>query len=284
MHVKVNGVRLFVEVLSAKLRPEGARMREVPTVLALHGGPLDHSHMRDWVSPFCDVAQVVLYDHRGCGRSEAGDPALWTMAQWGDDVVGVCDALGIEKPIVVGCSFGSFVAQSYAGRHPGHAARLVFMVAGVRHNDAWSMEGFRKQGGDVAAEAYAAVMRGPTPETMANFLAACRHLYNVRRVVDADEAARAVVNPKLVIDYFGRECKTFDLRAGLANVRVPVLVLGGEEDPIMPPPFQAETERALVNAKVTRVSFPNAGHQLHTDVPEAYAAALRGFVTAVGAV
>ena len=112
MYVKVNGVRLFVEVLSPKLRPEGPRMREVPTVVALHGGPLDHAHMRDWVAPLADVAQLVLYDHRGCGRSEAGDPALWTMAQWGDDVAGVCDVLGIEKPIVVGCSFGSFVAQS----------------------------------------------------------------------------------------------------------------------------------------------------------------------------
>ena len=280
MHVLVNGVRLFVEVLSPKFRPEGPRMREVPTVLALHGGPFDHAHMRDWVAPLTDIAQVILYDHRGCGRSEVGDRKLWTMAQWGDDVKGLCDVLGLEKPIVVGCSFGSFVAQSYAGRHPDHASKLVFMVAGARHNDAWSTEGFRRQGGDEAAEAYAAAARDTNPQTIANFMAKCRHLYNVRRVVDADEAARGVVNQQLLIDYFARESKTFDLRPGLSRVRVPVMVLGGEEDPIMPPPFQEETERALVNAPVTRHSFPKAGHQLPGDVPEAYFKAMRAFIPA----
>ena len=30
-----------------------------------------------------DVAQVIWLDHRGNGRSEHGDPALWTLAQWG---------------------------------------------------------------------------------------------------------------------------------------------------------------------------------------------------------
>jgi proline iminopeptidase len=280
MRVLVNGVRLFVEVLSPKLRPAGPRMREMPTLLALHGGPFDHAHMRDWVAPLSDIAQVILYDHRGCGRSEAGDPKLWTMAQWADDVKGLCEALDIEKPIVAGCSFGSFVAQSYAGRHPDHASRLVFMVAGARHNDAWSTEGFRKQGGDEAAEAYAAAARDPNPQTIANFMAKCRHLYNVRRVVDADEAARGMTNLQLLMDYFGRESKSFDLRAGLANVRVPVMVLGGDEDPIMPPPFQEETTKALVNAPVTRISFPNAGHQLHTDTPDAYFKAMRAFIPA----
>ena len=38
----------------------------------------------------------------------------WNLAQWGDDVRGVCDALGIAKPIVYGVSSGGFVAQSYA--------------------------------------------------------------------------------------------------------------------------------------------------------------------------
>ena len=38
---------------------------------------------------------------------------------------GLCDALGIEKPIVLGGSFGGFVAQSYATRHPGHPAKLI---------------------------------------------------------------------------------------------------------------------------------------------------------------
>ena len=39
------------------------------------------------------------------------------MAQWGDGLKAFCDALGIERPIVYGASFGGMVALAYATRH-----------------------------------------------------------------------------------------------------------------------------------------------------------------------
>ena len=154
MKISVNGVSLFVEVLGPKLVPQGSTMVERPTVVALHGGPTDHAHMLAMVAPLVDVAQVVLYDHRGCGRSEHGDPSLWRMEQWADDVRAVSDALGITKPIVFGHSFGGMVAQTYAARHPGHASKLIFAGTGPRFDVQMSAEGFRTQGGDIAAEAW----------------------------------------------------------------------------------------------------------------------------------
>src|SRR5260370_22321066 len=75
-------------------------------------------------SQLSDVAQIVYFDHRGNGRSARGKSADWNLAQWGDDVRGVCEVLGISSPVVFGFSFGGFVAQSYATRHPGHPGRL----------------------------------------------------------------------------------------------------------------------------------------------------------------
>jgi hypothetical protein len=44
MKIKVGDSRLFFDVVGAKLRPDGPRMKEVPTLLLLHGGPgFDHS-------------------------------------------------------------------------------------------------------------------------------------------------------------------------------------------------------------------------------------------------
>jgi proline iminopeptidase len=115
MQVIINGVRLFFDVVGEKLTPNGLRMRARPTVLLLHGGPgFDHSMFKPAFAPLADVAQLIMLDHRGNARSEHGDRALWTLAQWGDDVAAFCQALGIEKPIVLGYSFGGFVAQSYA--------------------------------------------------------------------------------------------------------------------------------------------------------------------------
>jgi proline iminopeptidase len=226
---------------------------------------------------------VVLYDHRGCGRSEAGDPALWTMDQWGDDVRGMCDALGIENPIVIGHSFGGMVAQAYAIRHPGHAARLVLSGTGAFLDPEVSTEGFRRQGGDEAAAAFAAFAAHPDPATAGAFAAKCRHLYSIHRKVDPDVEARTRTNLALLFDFFGRETRTFDFTQALARVREPVLILGGEEDPVLPPSYQAALEAALVNAPVRRISYPKVGHTLALDTPEALMADLRAWIAEGGA-
>lgn len=278
MFVSVNGVKLFVEVLGSKLVPDGPRSTERPTVVALHGGPTDHAHMLSMVAPLAEVAQVVLYDHRGCGRSEHGDPERWCMEQWGDDVRGLCDALGIGRPIVYGHSFGGLVAQSYAVRHPGHASRLVLAGTGTCVDTVRSAEGFRRQGGDAAAEAFAAFLAAPSRDTVAAFGANCRHLYSFGRTMDADVEARTITNVALLFDFFGRQIRTFDFTDSLSAITAPVLILGGDEDPVMPPVYQDALEAALINAPVRRFRFPNCGHTLAADAPEALGRALRDWV------
>jgi len=139
MHVLVNGVRLFFDVEGAKLVPDGFAMRERPTLLLLHGGPgFDHSSFKPAYSALADIAQVIYLDHRGNGRSETGPQEDWTLAQWGDDVRAFCDALDVRHPIVLGVSFGGFVALSYASRHPSHPATLILIsteAAGGSHLD-----------------------------------------------------------------------------------------------------------------------------------------------------
>ena len=126
MKIDIGGVKLWFDVEGAKLVPDGPEMKERPTLLLLHGGPgFDHSHLKPALSELSDVAQCVFLEHRGNGRSDRCSPETWNLAQWGDDVYEFCQALGIEKPIVMGVSFGGFVAQSYAIRHPEHPAKLI---------------------------------------------------------------------------------------------------------------------------------------------------------------
>src|SRR5215470_4097 len=126
VRVLVNGVRLFFDVDGSSLVPDGPAMRERPTVVLLHGGPgFDHSIYKPVLSSLADIAQVVFLDQRGNGRSDPGPRESWTLAQWGDDVRGFCEALGIDRPIVLGMSFGGMVALAYATRHPAHPAKVI---------------------------------------------------------------------------------------------------------------------------------------------------------------
>ena len=121
MRVLVNGVRLFFDVEGAGLVPDGPAMREKPTLLLLHGGPgFDHSIYKPALSALADIAQVVFLDHRGNGRSDPGPAGGLDAGPVGRRRAGVLRGAGIERPIVLGMSFGGTVALAYATRHPPH--------------------------------------------------------------------------------------------------------------------------------------------------------------------
>src|SRR4051812_25139057 len=94
------GIRLFVDIEGTQYVPDGPRLREKPTLILLHGGPgFDHAGFRPFFRRFADIAQVVYLDHRGHGRSDRRPASEWTLDPFADDIVRLCDALGIERPI-----------------------------------------------------------------------------------------------------------------------------------------------------------------------------------------
>src|SRR5205807_10527546 len=106
VRVQVGDTRIFFEVIGTKLVPEGPTMRERPTMLLLHGGPgFDHSVLATTLAPLADVAQLVLMDHRGQGRSDPSASEFWYLDTWIEDIVGFCDALELREPIILGQSF-----------------------------------------------------------------------------------------------------------------------------------------------------------------------------------
>jgi len=284
MHVLVNGVRLFFDVEGAKLVPDGPVMREKPTVVLLHGGPgFDHSLYKPAFSSLAETAQLVFLNHRGNGRSDPGPREAWTLAQWGDDVRGFCEALGIERPIVYGASFGGTVALAYATRHPEHPARLILVsteaAAGTYRERRVAL--FERLGGpDVGALARRRFLDGHTDAaTLAAWARLAFPLYT-RRPRDPDAAARAVRRPE-VTEWFNRpggEGGAFDFFPPLPGVRCPTLVLGGEDDPMVPIECQAAIAAALPAHLVRFERFAGCGHAVVPDAGERALATIRRFI------
>lgn len=281
MHITINGARLFFDTLGAKLTPDGPRMRERPTLLLLHGGPGgDHSMFRPRFDELSDIAQLVFLDHRGNGRSERRTPDEWTLAQWGDDVKTFCDTLGIEKPIVLGYSFGGMVLQAYATSHPGHAGKLVFYSTSPHVDREENYAVFERLGGPHARAVAEARWKTPNPETQQAYIETCYPLYNRRAQRDPNAPLRSIDYTDVAFHFGGPdgEAVKLDYRAALARVKCPSLVVAGEDDPITPV-TRARVLAASLPPGLARLEvFPNAGHGVHNDDPAAAMALLRDFI------
>ncbi len=270
MYVTVNGARLYFDVEGAGLVPDGPRMRGKPTLLLLHGGPgFDHTIYKPAFSQLSDIAQVIYYDHRGQGRS-GGDPATWTLAQWGDDVKGLCDALGIKKPIVFGTSFGGYVAQAYVTRHPAHPAKLILgsTCAKVVYEEVF--KAFERIGGKAARDVAESYWLEPTMERRLAYLQKCFPLYNTRAANDSDAMKRAILKHEVGLAFNGpnHEQGRMDFRGELSRVQCPVLVMAGDRDPIVPMALTDTMVSCLPPHLVRYERFENCGHAVQRDDPE----------------
>ncbi len=276
-----DGVRLFVDVDGFGLvaDEDGSRMRDRPTIVAMHGGPgLDHVGPKLGLGPLRDVAQLVVYDHRGHGRSDWRTADEWTLDIWADDVVRLCDVLGIDRPIVLGNSFGGFVAQRYLARHPDHASKVIFYATMAHARLDAIVEGFRVVGGNEAAQAARAFWSAPSASSGARFRELCRPLYTAGRQPIASDAL-TMSNDAVFVHFLANEMWTMDHRAGLADVTCPVLVLSGARDPVCGPPSTEELIAALPAEHTTWVHFEHSAHTIAADEPDAFLAAIRAFIT-----
>lgn len=275
--------RLFVDVEGPGWVPDGPALREKPTLIVLHGGPgYDHSGFKPAFSALADLCQIVYLDHRGHGRSERRPPTEWTLDTWADDVVRVCDTLGIDRPIVLGQSFGGFVAQRYLARHPDHAAKVVLSSTSAAMNLPRKLAMFERLGGTVAREAARTFWTAPDAVSWTAYQQACMALYNTRTTVRGDPQARqrTLFNEPILFHFAGGEMQTMDLAPGLAGARCPVLVMAGTQDPVCPLADARDIFEALPARHRQWAEFSASGHGAWRDEPEAAFAVLRRFIAA----
>jgi proline iminopeptidase len=258
VHLEVDGLRLYADVLSPEYVADGPRLQRRPVVVLLHGSlDGDSALVRPLGDLLTDVASVVVTDRRANGRSDGGgDPSTWTIDRWADDVYELCTAMGIVKPIVVGSSYGGFIALNYAIRHPDHPAGLAVLSAGARFDRHAVLSGWEQASG------------GRTPEELADV---------------ADRTAR-VIRRRAVSAYPPHAyLLDMDLRPGLGAVACPTLVVVGDEDPITPMHIVEELVGGIRPELVRFERIVGAGHALELHAADAVGAVLREFITGIGA-
>jgi proline iminopeptidase len=202
------------------------------------------------------------------------------MEQWGDDVVSFCNALGIEKPVVIGSSFGGMVAIAYATRHPDHPGKLVLDSTSARMDDDAMFAVFERLGGPEAAAAARKFWSDPSAENLGDYGRLCIPLYS-RRGAEAmaemiDMQARSIVNLQVLSHFATNIHPTFDFSAGLPRIACPTLVLGGDDDPVCP--LAGTKEIAAGIGDNARLVTYAGGHGMPTEQKDQFFALLADFV------
>jgi proline iminopeptidase len=285
MRIEVNGARLFFDVEGLKLVSDGATMREKSTVILIHGAPgfTDHTSLKPQFSALADSAQLIYLDLSGAGRSDATPDEKYSLDRWADDLVAFCDALEIEKPVVLGVSGGGFVAAAYGIRHPEHPGKLVLASTQAKRDPQRAAAVFERLGGVEARDAALAMFtRRVAAESLAAYMQHCMPLYN--RVPQDLPFAHSIVREALAVAFhdLGGIWHTMDLLDSLHRIQCPTLVLAGEDDPITPIQDSEDIVARLDPALVRFERFPGCGHGVWLDDPERAFAVLREFLAQPG--
>jgi proline iminopeptidase len=276
MRLEVRGVRLFFDTEGREWTVAGGELRRRPTVLMLHGGPgVDHSAHRELGARLSERLHVIYLDHRGNGRSEGGTQEAWTLDSWAADVAAFVDALGLERPFVLGHSFGGYVAQAYAAAFPAQPGGLILAGTAPRFVLDRCLSAMNRLGGAAAAGTARRFFAAPA-EVLPEYLARCYPLYGVRPP-DPEAIARTVIRPEVADHFVAGEMQRFDLRSRLERITARTLVLSGALDVIATPACIEELTGGLTGADVIRCELGETGHEMLRDEPDRAAEAILEF-------
>ncbi|HEV2582568.1 MAG TPA: alpha/beta hydrolase [Ktedonobacteraceae bacterium] len=283
MHLKVNGTRLFFDVVGSHLEPVGDAMRPKPTLIMLHGGPgFDHSYFRPAMDPLGEVAQVIYLDERGQGRSARHSNDYYQLGIMADDVAAFFDELSIEKPVVLGDSFGGFVALSLAVRHPDLAAGLI-LISTLPWWNGYDLDALEALAGKDLREVAARELAGEaSEEDMRRFFAEVFPYYYMQFKPEyLSMLNRTIMNEDIDL-YMNRSLRTeYDMRPHLAGITIPSLVLHGRHDWVTPFAEAEKMAQALPQAHLHVLE--HSGHMVQDDEPEEVIKAIREFLLGIGA-
>jgi pimeloyl-ACP methyl ester carboxylesterase len=247
-------------------------------VLFIHEFAGDHRSWEPQVSALSSRHRCIVYNARGYPPSDVpAELQRYSQARARDDALAVLDHLGIERAHVVGLSMGGFATLHFGLKYPERARSLV--VAGCGYGAAPDgREQFRAscealarrletlgmaEGGREYAIGPARVqLQKKNPRAWETF---------AERFAAGSATGRALTMRGVQM----RRPSLWDLVEDMKRIRVPVLVMAGDED-------EACLEPALLMKRSIPASgltvFPHSGHMLNLEEPEAFNSALLGFL------
>jgi pimeloyl-ACP methyl ester carboxylesterase len=251
---------------------DGVRMHYVdegsgPPVLLLHAHYSSLRMWEPWARAMKSTHRVVRLDLPSHGLTRPDPSGDYSLARGVHLIERFVERLGLERFVIAGASLGGTHALHFTAKHPERIERLILANPGV-------LEGRdqRRRMDAPGAGLIFTLLEYVTPRSLAEL------------ILSSGFADRSKVPPALVDEWHEfwlmedqREAEIArilqyrpgDVEAVVREVRVPVLLMWGEANPIAKFEQAAELRGMLVNApSVQLVSYPGVGHMLTYEAPE----------------
>jgi 3-oxoadipate enol-lactonase len=259
MQIKANGIRMNYE-LSGK--------KDAPVVLLSHSlssNLLMWNPQMDALSPYF---QVLRYDTRGHGGTDAPS-GPYTLELLAEDIIGLLDALDMDRVHFVGLSMGGMIGQCLALNHPHRLKSLVLCdtasIVPAEAQPVWQerLDKVRRKGMEALCE-----------ETMERWFTPAFLRQNppmvrlIREQILATPAAGYIGCAEAIrrLDYLDR----------ISAIKIPTLILVGEDDPGTPVSASEAMHERIAGSKLA--VLPSARHLSNVEQAEAFNAALLNFL------
>jgi pimeloyl-ACP methyl ester carboxylesterase len=230
-------------------------------LLLVHGWPHDRTMWAGQVGGLATYARVIAPDLRGFGGSTVRGP--YTMDQYADDLVAFLESLGIAQAVVCGLSMGGYIAFSMLRRHRDRIRGLILAdtrasadTDEARANRAMLVTLIEQEGMTALAS------RQLEPMVARSTLE--------RQVPLAETVRRmmASVPPEGAIGALRAMAGRPDSTPLLGTIDVPTLVVGGDEDGIIPPDVLRDMAASIPNSRVEILE--EGGHLSPLERPAAF--------------
>jgi pimeloyl-ACP methyl ester carboxylesterase len=244
-----------------------------PPLVLVHGALGDSRDWRPQLDGLSGEFTVIAWDAPGCGRS-FDPPADYGLDGYADCLAAFIDALGVERPHVLGLSFGSGLALELFRRHRALPRSLVLAsaYAGWRGSLGPEVAEERRQWGLRAAEQ-------PLEQFVREF--------NETLFTDSVPAELVEEMAEIVRDHHPAGVRAManafadaDLRDVLPRIDVPTLLLYGDADKRSPLPVAEQLHAGIPGSKLVVVAGP--GHVLNLETPERFNEEVRTFLLGAG--
>jgi 3-oxoadipate enol-lactonase len=239
-----------------------------PALVLVHGFPFDREMWWPQIERFSPSHRVIAVDLRGFGQSPHGtDPSL-SMRRHAADLAAVLDALDLDEVALLGFSMGGYAALAFAEHYPERLRSLVLAHTRATPDSPAALEARRRTIDEVRRDGVAALSRG-----MLDKLLAPSAPLAVRKSVAAMIERQ---DPMAVVAALRGMAERQDRTAVAAGLTMPVLVVSGSADQVVPPAEALGLHATIPGSEW--FEFFGAGHLSNLERPDGFAAVVARFL------